>query len=291
MTAPTMLVVSLLGLGVASLPIRRAPARLRRCTGGTRRRAPSPLTTFPPPAVVRHLPGWRAGAVLTGAVLAVLAGFAWLGPAGAAVFGMATLLTWRMAWERRRERARLATARRGAAALRTLVGRLRAGVHPATAVFDAAEDAGGQDTPEGSALHAMAAHTRLGGEAGTVVPGAANGDGAASRPLLRIARAWSLAERSGVPLAEALDAVRGDLEAAARLAGQRSARMAGPRASVLVLVALPVLGIALGELMGAGPVAVLAMTGHGQVLLLLGGVLLCAGTMWSARLTRQDVPV
>jgi tight adherence protein B len=41
--------------------------------------------------------------------------------------------------------------------------------------------------------------------------------------------------------------------------------------------------------MGANPLRILAMTAAGQVLLVLGVALVCAGVLWSARLTQQAV--
>jgi tight adherence protein B len=65
--------------------------------------------------------------------------------------------------------------------------------------------------------------------------------------------------------------------------------MAGPRAGAAVLAGLPLFGVVLGELGGAGPLAVLSGTPPGQVLLVAGVVLICAGLRWSGRLTRQVI--
>jgi tight adherence protein B len=68
-----------------------------------------------------------------------------------------------------------------------------------------------------------------------------------------------------------------------------NARMAGPRASATVLALLPVLGVVLGEAMGAHPIQVLADTPLGQALLIVGTTLICAGIQWSAYLTQRAV--
>jgi len=86
-----------------------------------------------------------------------------------------------------------------------------------------------------------------------------------------------------------LDAVRRDLEQRARFTRQVIARMTGPKASALALSLLPVLGIVLGETMGARPLRVLTGTGVGQVLLVTGVTLLCAGVAWSGRITNRVV--
>ncbi|WP_054053841.1 hypothetical protein [Alloactinosynnema sp. L-07] len=61
--------------------------------------------------------------------------------------------------------------------------------------------------------------------------------------------------------------------------------MAGPRASALMLALLPLLALALGESMGAAPIAVLTSSPVGQTLLVIGVALVCAGVTWTARLT------
>jgi tight adherence protein B len=104
-----------------------------------------------------------------------------------------------------------------------------------------------------------------------------------------MATAWQLAQRHGLPLADVLDAVRRDLEQRARFTRQVIARMTGPKSSTLVLSLLPLLGIALGETMGASPLRVLSGTGLGQTLLVMGVILLCAGVAWSGRITNRVV--
>ena len=55
-----------------------------------------------------------------------------------------------------------------------------------------------------------------------------------------------------------------------RFAGTVRAQLAGPRATAAVLTTLPVLGIGLGELIGAGPLGVLRGGPLGQGLLVAG---------------------
>jgi tight adherence protein B len=167
-----------------------------------------------------------------------------------------------------------------AEALRSLVAALRAGAHPATAAESAAEDA----PPETAAtMRAIAAVARLDGDMATVL------DTARNPALGRLTKAWQLAQRHGLPLADVLDAVRRDLEQRARFARQVEARMAGPRSSALALTLLPAFGVALGTIMGANPLAVLTGTGLGQLLLLAGVALLCTGVTWSNRITTKAV--
>ena len=68
------------------------------------------------------------------------------------------------------------------------------------------------------------------------------------------------------------------------------AQLAGPRATATVLTALPALGIALGELVGAGPLAVLRSGVLGQLLVVVGVGLAATGAVWTERILRGAVP-
>jgi tight adherence protein B len=169
---------------------------------------------------------------------------------------------------RRRAAAELAAARHAATALRTIVAELRAGAHPVLAAEAAAET-----VPELSGeLQALA--------------GAAHLDGELRAPALpELARAWTLARRFGLPMADVLDAARRDVESGISFGRRMRARMAGPRASAAVLTGLPAACVLLGEAVGAAPLHVLTATTAGQLLLVAGAFLLWAGTAWSRALT------
>jgi tight adherence protein B len=169
-----------------------------------------------------------------------------------------------------------------AEALRSLVAGLRAGAHPATAAESAAEDA---QPPTDTTMRAIAAAARLDGDMSRAL--ATVHTPALAAALKRLTTAWQLAQRHGLPLADVLDAVRRDLEQRARFSRQVLARMAGPKASALVLSLLPALGIGLGEAMGARPLHVLTSTGLGQLLLVMGVTFLCAGIAWSGHITTR----
>jgi tight adherence protein B len=188
-------------------------------------------------------------------------------------------------WWAGRDRRAAATAAIGLSdALGILVAELRAGAHPSAAAGAAAE--GPADATR--ALSAAAAAARLGGD----VPAALRGVGSAQLRswLDRLADAWSLADRYGIALADLLDAVRSDTEQRVRFAAEVQARLAGPRATAAVLAGLPLLGLALGHALGAAPLRVLSETPVGQVLLVVGTGLACAGVLWSARLVSRAVP-
>ncbi len=211
-----------------------------------------------------------------GALLAGLGG----GLAAAMVTGTATAR-----WRAARDRRTAALAATGLSdALGVLVAELRAGAHPS----DAARAAADGPVDATRALSTAAAAARLGGDVPAVLRSA--GPVQLRSWLGRLADAWSVADRYGIPLADLLDAVRSDTEQRVRLAAEVQARLAGPRATAAVLAGLPLLGLALGQAVGAAPVRVLSDTAAGQGLLVVGTGLACAGVLWSARLVSRAVP-
>lgn len=247
-------------------PATPATRRLRDLTGTRTRRRPRP----PRPRSV------------TLTAMAVLAGWLVAG-VGGAIAALLAAITAARRWRAKGDLTRALSAVDGLAeAIRALVAGLRAGAHPAEAAESAATDA----QPEAAAsMRAIAAAARLGGDVRLAL---AAGPHTLATGLVRVSRAWTLAQRHGLPLADILDAVGRDLEQRARFARQVLARMAGPRTSATVLAVLPALGVALGEAIGAHPVRML--TGPGQLLLAFGVALLCAGIAWCGRLTTQVAP-
>jgi tight adherence protein B len=192
-------------------------------------------------------------------------------------------------WRAGRGHRTRATAATGLSdALGVLVSELRAGAHPADAVQTAADAYAGASPDVTQALASVAAAARLGGD----VPVVLSSVGPVHvRPwLTRLAEAWALAERYGIPLAEVIDAVRRDTEHRVRFAAEVQSRLAGPRATAAVLAGLPLLGLALGQAVGAAPWRVLSATPAGQLLLVIGTGLACGGVLWSARLVSGAVP-
>jgi tight adherence protein B len=61
--------------------------------------------------------------------------------------------------------------------------------------------------------------------------------------------------------------------------------MAGARATAAVLAGLPVLGVALGQLIGAYPLRFLLSGGGGEWLLVIGVTLASCGLLWADRIT------
>ncbi|MFD1815898.1 type II secretion system F family protein [Rhodococcus gannanensis] len=187
----------------------------------------------------------------------------------------------------RRDRRHDVEIRSLLAGLDVAVADLRVGAHPESACSAAAaESAGGS----AEAFRSAAATARLGGSAAHGLLTGARRDSdhdGVTADLDRIAAAWRIAERHGVPLAELLDAARTDLVGRRRFRARVDAGMAGARATATVLACLPVLGIALGQMMGAHPIGVLLAGGIGGVLLVVGTALACAGLAWADRITRK----
>ncbi|HEY0572662.1 MAG TPA: type II secretion system F family protein [Pseudonocardia sp.] len=242
-----------------------------------------------PGGCLGRLAGWiavepRRGAVVL--VVSALCGGLLAGAGGTIAAGIASSFgyhRWR-AGAVRRGRASEVAALLDAVAVMT--AELRAGAHPASAAAAAAVGRGVVHR----VLTSVAAGAQLGAQVPALLERHAGKEPAIADELRRMAAAWALAERHGATLAELMDAVRADLEARVRLAGQIKAQLAGPRASSAVLAGLPVLGVALGQGIGANPWQVLAGTPVGQGLLVVGTGLVCAGMLWSGRITGKAVP-
>ena len=130
----------------------------------------------------------------------------------------------------------------------------------------------------GAALRTMAATLELGGRPD--VAGTAEQAG-----LRRLAEAWTISSKSGVPMAALLESLRADLVARRDFRDRTEAGLAGPRATAMVLAGLPLLGIGLGQLMGAAPLRVLLGSSIGSILLLIGVGLAIAGVLWADAIT------
>lgn len=218
------------------------------------------------------------GVGVTALVVAVLAP-----PAAAAACGVVGLT---VAGRRRGARAR---ARRSAesvalqGALGTLVGELRVGAHPVVAFESAAAET---DGVVAASLRAVAARARLGAD---VAAGLRSVGERSAVPSYweRLSVCWQLAQTQGLGIVALIRAAERDVVERERFASRVSSGMAGARATAAILAGLPVLGVALGQLIGAEPVRFLFSGGIGGWLLLIGVTLACAGLWWSDRITAR----
>lgn len=101
-----------------------------------------------------------------------------------------------------------------------------------------------------------------------------------------VAVAWRLAEQSGAPLAPALERIAAALAALSQLRERRSVLLTGPRATVGIVAALPLLALLLGATLGFDPLPVL-LSPAGAVLLAVGTALLVLGIVWARALSRS----
>lgn len=186
---------------------------------------------------------------------------------------------------RRRRRMRL--LRRSAesaellSALGVLVGELRVGAHPVDAFGAAAGEVDGQVAVR---LRTVAARARLGADVTAGLRSAARRSPLAAH-WERLAACWHLAQTHGLAIAPLMDAAHRDITERERFADRVGAGMAGARATGAVLAGLPVLGLGMGQLIGAYPLRFLLSGGAGGWLLVIGVILACAGLLWSDRIT------
>ncbi|RDI47078.1 type II secretion system F family protein [Nocardia mexicana] len=256
--------IACLALALALLPAPAGRRRFARLLGGARRTRKVPLRIV-----------IRVGVGLAVAGAAVLG----IGPllAVAAVVGTAVV---RMRCVRR-DRGRAAECVALEEGLDTVVGELRVGAHPSAAAATAAGEISGAAA---RAFAVCSARSRLGGSAAA---GLRDPDAVIATELARIADAWEVAEQHGLALADLLAAARADLVSRRRFRDRTVAALSGARATAAVLAGLPLLGIALGHLLGAAPLRVLLAPGLGTVLLPLGTALISAGLLWTDTITRR----
>ncbi|MFW0789423.1 type II secretion system F family protein [Gordonia sp. CPCC 205333] len=196
----------------------------------------------------------------------------------------AAVLTALSIWLRRRlvRRSRGEQEREAlAAALSAISAELSIGTPPPAAFAFAGQELTERHSVVARRLRTIAARTALGGSIGNGV----GWQGSSIEPeWRRVALAWEIASEFGVPIKDLLDAVRSDLNSRRSFAARTNAGLAGPRATATVLALLPVLGIGLGQALGAQPVVVLCRGGIGGILLVVGTALGAAGVWWSLRI-------
>ena len=162
-----------------------------------------------------------------------------------------------------------------------LVGELRVGAHPVAAFDVAAREV---DGPVAASLRAVAARARLGAD---VAAGLRSFAESSRLPAHweRLALFWRLAQTHGLAIATLMRAAHRDIVERERFSARVDAGMAGARTTAAVLAGLPVLGVCLGQLIGADPLGFLLSGGAGGWLLVVGVTLACCGLLWSDRIT------
>ena len=184
---------------------------------------------------------------------------------------------------RRRRRMRHAVEEGGTleAALEVLVGELRVGSHPVQAFCVAADETVGAVAVS---LRAVAARARLGADVAAGLRAAARSS-ALPTHWDRLAVCWQLANDHGLAITTLIRTAQRDIVERQRFSARVTSGMAGARATAAILAGLPLLGVLLGQLIGARPLDFL-LSGHaGGWLLVVGLTLACGGLLWSDRIT------
>lgn len=166
-------------------------------------------------------------------------------------------------------------------ALDVLVGELRVGAHPVRAFCVAADETVGAVAVS---LRAVAARARLGADVAAGLRAAARSSGLPAH-WDRLAVCWQLAADHGLAIATLMRAAQRDIAERQRFSARVSSSMAGARATAAILAGLPVLGVLLGQLIGARPLSFLLSGRGGGWLLVVGCTLACGGLLWSDRIT------
>lgn len=192
-------------------------------------------------------------------------------------------------WLRRRSSRQSAERREIAdllTALAAVTAELSIGAPPASAFACAADEFAEHDTAVGATMRQIAGRAALGGgpSIGTRI-----GRSSIANEWHRIGVAWEIAHRYGVPIRDLLESVRSDVSVRRSFAARTDAGLAGPRATAAVLALLPLLGIVLGQAVGARPLAVLCGGGIGGILLTVGTGLGATGLWWSLRIADHVV--
>lgn len=100
------------------------------------------------------------------------------------------------------------------------------------------------------------------------------------------AGAWTISHRTGAPLADAVEVVARQARSERELSRRRRSAMAGPKATMTVLSALPLGGIGIGVATGVNPIEVVGASPVLQACVACGAALLVLGRWWSAQIMR-----
>jgi tight adherence protein B len=148
-----------------------------------------------------------------------------------------------------------------------LAGELRAGRTPAQALAAVALVAG----PLRPALEAAGLAVSVGADPAGEIARAASLPGA--ERLRYVAAAWSVAESAGGRVAVVLERLSEAMDGDDELRRELDSAMSGPRATMVLLAALPLLGLALGQSVGADPLQLLVHRPLGWGLLVAAAAL------------------
>lgn len=175
----------------------------------------------------------------------------------------------------------LAPSESVAAVLDRLAMLLSGGTAPATAWGLLASHASRSDRESRAVVQHVARAVASGGDAAEVLRGHES-DG-----WRALGCAWALAGRTGAPLARSLGGLAGGFRDAGAAERDIGVALAGPTSTSRVVLALPLVGLGLGVLMGVNVVAVLVGTPFGLACAAIGAVLMASGWGWMRALVRR----
>ncbi len=184
-----------------------------------------------------------------------------------------TCFTWVLALNRQATRRR-AASKQVLHGCNVLVGQLKTGTIPARAIRVAA-----QECPQ---LESIVLAQAVGANVADAMRRAAECDGA--KGFARLAGAWQLCQRTGAPVAPAVEQVVAGLRRTERTNQTVATELSSAKATGRLLACLPVVGLAFGFAAGGNPIKFLAGITAGNVCLTLSVLLACAGVVWTEKL-------
>lgn len=183
-----------------------------------------------------------------------------------------------LAHRRRRSRG-LSPERRLVHALRALAAELRAGSTPRDALERAAGDPPLWPRALAAARFAESVAHGLQHDADDTPRLAAQ--------LRQLAACWSVGTTHGAGLVTSVERLALSVQAQFELRSVLSSELAAPRATMRMLSLLPVIGIAMGYLLGADPIGWFVGSPVGAVIALVAAALTGAGVVWTRRIVAR----
>ena len=142
-------------------------------------------------------------------------------------------------------------------------------------------------TPLNPGESCVAPHTLAAVRYGGDIAAALRSDSARAPLLLGVSVCWEVSTRSGAGLADALTRLSATARVVADAQSEIEAQLAGPRASARMMALLPLMGVALGIVLGADPLSWLLTTWAGGLCAFTGGLLTTVGVFWTRRIARR----
>lgn len=105
-----------------------------------------------------------------------------------------------------------------------------------------------------------------------------------------VAAVVSVADEAGAPMAEALWECAESLSEEAVTRRELLALAEGPRLTIIILSALPLLGLAVAQLLGVGAIGLLMGTGFGRFLLIASFAAIALAVWWMRRMVKSSSP-